>query len=432
MSIRALPLVLMLLIAAIGAGCSEQEEPTVVLDKANLTVEEVYARFAEAINRPGSIYQVTIDMDHDGGYFAMEATRRLWVDVGRDLVREEGDGEMRWEEETVHYEWRSITAGGGVYKHDEQPQDESDPDSKVEARTCHGGSAAVSAVLGCPAWREESTAQVETGKYGKHSAVIVVTTGTRHGEAGKSIFTDRLYLDGSTLLPIAYESEGTLDDSLEVKPFDALWSFNNRFLPERSLSDDFFDPASIGYVEHDPEEPLESDLGITVYWLGRRFEAGGGLPPLALQDARAPDSEEEPSYRVTLYYRLAEDEFGPWVIELQEWDLDEWGASSRHSALARYWDRPCRDREEVVFPAGRATIFMEFRNEGDIVEPATPGGTRICPDRPYDRFRALAYLSSTVILVDAPGAVTDGSHEDSPYDTLEGMEAVLNGLHPRG
>ena len=38
--------------------------PTPTLDEANLTVEEVYARFAEAINRPGSIYRVTTRMEH--------------------------------------------------------------------------------------------------------------------------------------------------------------------------------------------------------------------------------------------------------------------------------------------------------------------------------------------------------------------------------
>lgn len=67
--------------------------------------------------------------------------------------------------------------------------------------------------------------------------------------------TRRLYLDVETFLPIALQFDGTVDYG-EESTLHGRWTYENDFLPLDSLPDDFFDPASIGYVEPDAKAPL--------------------------------------------------------------------------------------------------------------------------------------------------------------------------------
>ena len=62
--------------------------------------------------------------------------------------------------------------------------------------------------------------------------------------------TRRLYPDAATFLPIALHFGGNVDYG-EVAAVRGRWTYENDFLPLDSLSDDFFDPASIGYIEPD-------------------------------------------------------------------------------------------------------------------------------------------------------------------------------------
>jgi hypothetical protein len=52
-----------------------------------------------------------------------------------------------------------------------------------------------------------------------------------------------------------------------------------------------------------------------------------------------------------------------------------------------------------------------------------------CPEsRPFDRFLAIVYMPNDIIVtVNIPLSVHVG-YGEGPYDTLEGMEAVVNGL----
>jgi hypothetical protein len=434
--------VLVLLFAAV-AGCGEGGEPEPTPDPANLTVEEVYARFAEAINRPGSIYEVTIEMDQGGGNFTVQGTRKVWVDVGRDLVRGESEVETRAEgQEAVRDKSNYIIANGVGYTHAEQREDGGETGTKAEARPCPGVSVAASAVLGCAAWREESTTEVEGGQYEGHPAIIIVTSGISHGEAGTSTYTERLFLDAGTFLPLALEDQGTFDDSNKVTPFQMRWKFKSRFVSAQSLPDDFFDPASIGYVEHDVEEPLQSHLDITVYWLGRRFVPGGSLAALALKEVRVADPGPGPGYTLTIDYRLADDEFASAAVTIQEWDVDMWNAA--HTGFVQpspdeppvwvgnWWERPCWEQKEVELAAGHAMIILGFENDTEEKQPTVAAGERACPSSPHDHFLAIAYLGSTVFQIAAPATVSyQQGRRESPYDTLEGMEAVVKGLQPR-
>ncbi len=387
------------------------------LPVADLSVEEVYAQFAGAITRPGHVYHAEVEISQDAGPFSYDATGEFWVDAERDLARQEsqvtfGEGDTRRSQ--------VIIAGGARYTSAQEGQ----PASKHEASTCHGASAAVSSVIGCPGPLEESTKTVETGRYEAREVIVIVTAGTSRGEDETHIFTSRLYLDSETLLPIAQQSEGTLDIG-ETYPTSGLWRYRNDFLPADSLPQDFFDPASTGYVERDPEEPLRTgDPGITVYWLGRDYPGSEDLPPLALSLAYLPPEQPEP-YRLILDYRLADEEFGPPALELQEWDAEEWDAFLAQSRGGNWWNGRCVDGKETTLPNGRATIFKSFQ---DLTGAALDGDV-VCPDRPYDRFRAHVYLGSTVIQVDPLGVVR--GEDKNPYDSLEGIEAVIRALQPR-
>jgi hypothetical protein len=414
-----------LLLATLALACSGDGEKTPAdgisadLPVADLSVEEVYARFAEAITRPGHVYHAEVEISQDAGPFSYDSTVEFWVDAERDLARQEsqvtfGEGDTR----RSHV----IIAGGARYTSAQEGQ----PASKHEASTCHGANASIASVIGCPGPTEESTKTVETGRYEDKAAIVVVTTGTSYGSDETFTFTHRLYLDSETLLPIAYQSEGTADYG-EVYPTHSLSHFRNDFLPVNTLPQDFFDPASTGYVERDPEEPLRTqEPGITVYWLGRHYAGSDGLPPLSLAIAYVPEGRlPAPYYRAVLDYRVTDEEFGPPALELQEWDAAEWDAFLAQSGGGNWWNRPCVDGKETILPNGRATIFMSFND----LSGAALNGEVVCPDRPHDRFTAHAYIGSTVVAVKP---LTSSSGEDrNPYDSLPGIEAVVRALQPR-
>lgn len=123
----------------------------------------------------------------------------------------------------------------------------------VEALTCHGSDSAVlSTLLGCAGYLEESATRVGgSERYGGRQAIVIVTEGTSRGEDERLDFTDRLYVDARTWLPLAIETTGTFDYGPRAS-YKARDLFEHEFVAADSLAADFFEPASIGYVEPDP------------------------------------------------------------------------------------------------------------------------------------------------------------------------------------
>ena len=257
--------------------------------------------------------------------------------------------------------------------------------------------------------------------------------GTSPGEDQFS-FETGIYLDEATFLPLAITAH-RVELGERGQSFDLTMRFDSEFVPTDSLPPDFFDPASIGYVYQDPAEPLgKLDPSLTVYWLGREFPGQGQLPRLALSQVESPKQRSWPSYEAILHYRLPDEPFGPPSLSLQEWRLEEWQAFLAQARGGNWWDSPCVQREQQAIEGGSAAIFKGY-NEMPLPLPV-PSGTPVLPENvtrpatPPDRFIAHAYLPSTFILVDAPGVA--GPHPaESPYNSLEGMEAVLRGLRPR-
>lgn len=409
----------------VSADLPAADLPTADQPAVDLSVEEVYARFAEAITRPGHVYHAEVEISQDAGLFSYDATTEYWVDAERDLARQETEAALQ---DGQTQRSQTIIAGGARYRSATEDQ----PSTKVEARACHGANAAIASVIGCPGPTEESTKTVEPGRYEGREAIVVVTTGTLHGSDETFTFTQRLYLDSETFLPIAAQSEGTVDYG-EVEQTSGLSRYRNDFLPADSLPQDFFDPASIGYVERDPEEPLRtSDPGITVYWLGRDYPGSSGLPPLTLAIAYV-QTERLKSFRASLEYKLAEDQFGTPAIALQEWDAEEWDAFLAQSHGGNWWEWPCRESKELIVDGRRAVVHMGFEDETMGRPEILPEGPQdvVCPDVPYDHFITHIYLDSTVVTMSAGQVCSVEGCVDSPYDTLEGIEAIVRALQPR-
>ena len=438
-----IPLLALPLLAGCHNGAGDEElGPTPALDEANLTVEEVYRGFAEAIDRPGFVYHMQIDLEQDGAPWAMEGNEEVWVDVGGNRARDKIDLLLHFDEET-RYQVEAVLVNGGRYSRNISPADAREPLSKVRAESCDAGNAAtclaVNLLIAEPDSSADFTSEVRLGSYGKRPAIVITGAGTASNEIGTSTTTARLYLNRDTYLPMAQEGQGTFDYGREGQG-DWRYTYETEFVPTGSLPEDFFQPASIGYVEPNPEAPLaNADLGITVYWLGTSSEGGEGLPPLALRSARVDDPERGPGYSLTMDYRLSEDEFGSGVVTLEEWDLSEWNAS--HTGLIQadpigppvkvgnWWERPCWENRDVELPAGRAVIVLGFESDTMEKQPTAASGQHVCASSPHDRFFAIAYLGSTVIHVDAPATIGyHGESTENPYDSLEGMEAIVRAL----
>ena len=423
----ALALAILLLIA--GAGCWRGEdkgdvptpEPTIGL--SSLTVEDVYSRLAEAIARPDSVFHTLVDLKVDAQGYSLSGSMEVWIDLERDVARQEirlrpDVGALEEQRETdlvvgdASY-W--LTSGAAV--------------SKRHALTCHGsGSGALSTLLGCRGFTEDSSTHVETGaEYQGQPAITLVTVGESFASDENFAFTTRLYQDEKTFLPIASVSDGTMNEL----PYDIFMRFDNEFVQADSPPSDFFDPVALGYPYRYPAEPLDkADLDLAIYWLGDRFVGRGDYPALILGRVYLPEGREGPDYQAVLEYWV-EGSDAPGVY-LEEWKVDDWTARWGDAVGDRWWNDPCTERIEKVLEEGHAMIFKSY--EEWTVEASLPGAQpsatveRECPSVPFDRFRAQAELGWTVVVIDAPGFTSGRRAEQSPYDTAEGMDVLLEGL----
>lgn len=427
-----LPLALVSPLMIVAAACWQEEdkselttpEPTIGL--SSLTLEDVYSRLAEAITRPGFVFHTLIDLKVDAQAYSLSGSMEVWIDLERDVARQEirlrpdvGDlEEHRGTDIIVGDASYWLTSGATVIKR--------------HALICHGsGSGALSTLLGCRGFTEDSSTHVETGaEYQGHPAIALVTTGESFTSDENFAFTTWLYLEEETFLPIASVSDGTMNEL----PYDIFMRFDNEFARADSLPPDFFDPVALGYPYRDPAEALDNaDIDLAVYWLGERFSGQEQYPALVLARVYLPEERRRVGYQAVLEYWV-EGSDAPGV-GLEEWDVDDWRARWGDLVGARWWNDPCTERMEKVLEEGHAMIFMGYEEWTVQVSfpPAQPPATveRECPSVPFDRFRAQAYLGSTVVVIDAPGFTSGRGAEQSPYDSLAGMDVLLEGLKPR-
>ncbi len=161
-------------------------------------------------------------------------------------------------------------------------------------------------------------------------------------------------------------------------------------------------------------------IDIPVYWLGRTFRPGGGLPPNRLfQSGFGEPLPEEP-----VGMGSAEAPQSPLVVDYRNIWLDTWTPETwrlfADSATARVitsWK--CTQKRTVAIPGGSATIFGGYKK--NYVR---------CPKKPPSAFTAWVDVAGVKIVVNSPPA-PDFIETVNPYGNFKGMKAIVRGLRLR-
>jgi hypothetical protein len=164
-------------------------------------------------------------------------------------------------------------------------------------------------------------------------------------------------------------------------------------------------------VEDDREIGLEDPaISIPVYWLGREFSPSG-LPELMLYrgDHLRGDG---PGNEVKIDYDA--DGGG---ITLDLWKPERWRTFKATPLGKLFWSSPCARRIELTVDGGQAVIYGGYAGA--------------CRGKP-DRWLAHVYYDQVVVAVNMPyGSAAAGIPGRGPYNSREGMEAVVRGLRRR-
>jgi hypothetical protein len=116
---------------------------------------------------------------------------------------------------------------------------------------------------------------------------------------------------------------------------------------------------------------------------------------------------------------------------MQLWPVEAWGASGGPAYLSGVGSGPCVTGETVPIDGGEATIYRWIEGEAGEPSIATPGPTPTpraamhpsCEESGYrERFMTIVRFPETVLLIDAP---------DGPFNSAEGMRAIVEGLRRR-
>ncbi len=162
-------------------------------------------------------------------------------------------------------------------------------------------------------------------------------------------------------------------------------------------------------------------INLPVYWLGRTFRPGGGLPPNTLfrssyfgeplaEEPQGMGSAEAPQPPLAIDYSN---------IWLDTWTPETWHvfADSRTAKAITSWK--CTRTRTVTIPGGSATIFGGYKEDH-----------ARCPKTAPRVFTAWVDLGGVKIVVNSPPA-PDFIETVNPYGSFEGMEAIVAALKER-
>lgn len=181
-------------------------------------------------------------------------------------------------------------------------------------------------------------------------------------------------------------------------------------------------PVAVEPEQQDDRDVALDDpsLGIDVYWLGRSFDPSGDLPELTLYKGYGPiEPGGGPGYRAEVEYDIVEYGSG---VDLGIWERAAWERFIGTELGRLVWASPCAEKTRVDLADGRAEVYAGFGRRG----PTDP-----CPEGPFDRFLAHAYLGNVVVSVNIPNCLScapEPSGNANPYNSREGMLAVVRAL----
>lgn len=169
-----------------------------------------------------------------------------------------------------------------------------------------------------------------------------------------------------------------------------------------------------------PSDPTEEDdrevglddpaIEIPVYWLGREFEPDG-LPELKLYRGDNV-AGHGPGDEVKIDY---ETDGGGVTLDL--WRPERWKAFKATRLGKVGWSAPCARRTDLAIDGGRAEVYG--------------GYSGACLGAP-DHWLAHVYYDEVVVAVNMAYCYSCGGRPTGdPYNSREGMEAVVRGLRRR-
>ncbi|HUF52182.1 MAG TPA: helix-turn-helix transcriptional regulator [Dehalococcoidia bacterium] len=397
-------------IAILAWGVSESDEERggplpsgpALVDPDTATVDDVYRALSEYLATRTGVLHVSADGYTESG-IRQEFRIEKWIHPRESAMRSEStvdisgvaDGEIIDMAESRS----SVIVDGLRY--------DGDPGSGNlhEVTTCFGGTVLASEILGCSGPLEELTRVVESGQYEGNAAVVLVISGTSRGEDELTTSMTRLYLHPATLLPLASEISGTFDFG-EVYPLTGEIRYEHTWIERSDLPSDFFEPASIGYVEQirDVVEGIEAlDPELPVYWLGTKYDAGNGLPTIELGGSFAPSPSPVPyPYRLSLTYVYPGVSGRP-ALMIQE--------SSQNQLEIVSGSFPCSDRLSTETLSDR--MIEIYR----------------CTDGVTEKINAKVQFGDTIVLVSP--LIIANSDEGNPFSTLEVMHQLALDLDLR-
>lgn len=412
-------LTIVLVLAACGEGGERRSVGKVASERTDVTLAEVYEHMEQAITREGHVFHTrieTVSVQHTFPTPTPEEkaeSRNIFGDlsgVWYELWLEPATATGRVEHHYVSGDGPAVSSR--IVTRDEAFRVNEGQSAETSALLCRGSDSSLLAqLMMCGNYLEESHTRVMSATYDGRDVIALLTEGDLPSHDWTSPFTNTLYVDPDTWLPIANESHSEIpesdDRSFELEYFTV---YKSEFIPRSSLADDFFQPSALGYVPRDPEASLKKkDPGIPVYWLGTEFDGGGSLPTLQIQSSGV-HADRDPRlprlYLVNIEYGDAGDEHGPPIIGMQEWATAEWEAFLAQSRGGNAWDEPGVVSEEIALADGRALLYRMAGRWGG------------------DRYLAHVYLPGTMIMV---------MDFDSPslYNNREGFLAVIHGLVER-
>lgn len=162
-------------------------------------------------------------------------------------------------------------------------------------------------------------------------------------------------------------------------------------------------------------------IDFPVYWLGRNFQPGHGLPSNRFFDGYAPKPhaptgessiglEEAPGSVLGLRY---------YNFRIDAWSAATWPLylEAKVSRVLTIWH--CTKTREIALPSGgSATIYGGYRQN-----------YKNCPAKAPDAFTAWAEIGGMHIVVNSPWSAD--SISPTPYDSLAGMAAIVRALKLR-
>ncbi|MCZ6707190.1 MAG: hypothetical protein O7A71_04495, partial [Chloroflexi bacterium] len=223
-----------------------------------------------------------------------------------------------------------------------------DPFPRAWAQGCGGLVGKVFTAIGLLCHTPWGDFEVEEVDAGGETVVLLTIPVGEPARGGRSPGLT-VSFEPATLLPLLFVIDFSFDDAVSLT---SRTSYEIEWVARDSLGEDFFDLKWAGYI--DVEEPLEVDVGIQVYWLGRWFEPSDGSPTLFLADTLASADGVGPGNRVRLGYS---GELGRPVLTLDVWHPDEWATHLEQPIGQVWWSGECVSRTVVELPDGRAEIF---------------------------------------------------------------------------